>query len=329
MKAVYQEGWGATPIIRSDMPKPQPSDTSVLVAVKAVSIHQGDYHQLSGRPYMIRLAVGRREIPGMDFAGVVVEPSGEFAAGDEVLGTADVACGAWAEFVSVPAAHLIRKPPEIDWPTAAALPTSGMTALQATRLGRPLSSESKVLVNGASGGVGHFAVQIVKASGAHVTAVCSSKNEELVRSLGADEVIDYSVTTVEEASKAKGTKYDKIIDTAGRPNWRPLLTPNGEWIAVALPYHGECVPCHLCSVLCFPNCCCCLSSQKGHAFMQEVKAADMEELASMVVKGDLKPHLGHTLAGMEELPGALEAHSRVGKTVVTFGGVELSAMDRA
>jgi len=238
MQAVYQAGWGGhNQLSVRDVPRPTPGIGCVLVRVVAVSIHAGDHHMLTGRPYIIRLAVGRREIPGMDFAGVVEELGTNverFAPGDDVLGTADVACGAFAEYVCVPAKNVVQKPKNVDWEAAAALPTSGQTALQALRTGRAVTNGHRILINGASGGVGSFAVQLAKSMGAHVTGVCSTQNVEMVRSLGADVVVDYRKESI-EAVAAAGAKYDKIIDAVGRSGWRQLLNPHGELVAVALP----------------------------------------------------------------------------------------------
>ena len=283
---------------------------------------------------MIRIAVGLNGVAGMDFAGVVEAPGpgvDQFAHGDEVLGTADVAAGAFAEYVSVPAKFITRKPQKVGWLEAAGLPTAGMTALQAVRLGRPVAAGQRVLINGASSGVGTFAVQLCKAMGAHVTGVCSTANVELVRSLGADVVVDYRVESVVAAASAAsaggqagGIRYDKIIDVAGRYGWRQLLAPHGQLVAVALP-ESECVPCVLCSIVCTPWCCCCLSGKTTHAFMQQVRAADLEELAGMVADGQLRVVMGLTLHGLEEVPDALAGHSattgqghRKGKTVVAL-----------
>lgn len=330
MQAVYQAGWGGrNQLSVREVPLPTPGIDCVLVRVVAVSIHAGDHHMLTGRPYIIRLAVGRCEILGMDFAGVV-EAIGSnverFAPGDDVLGTADVAGGAFAEYVCVPVKHVVHKPKNVDWEAAAALPTSGQTALQALRTGRRVMNGQRILINGASGGVGTFAVQLAKSMGAHVTGVCSTQNVEMVRSLGADVVVDYRKKKIEDVA-ADGTKYDKIIDAVGRARWRQLLNPRGELIAVALPSpESEFVPCNVCRVICSPCCCCCLSSKKSHLFQQTVKTADLEELAGMVSEGRLCPTVGLRLSGIGELPDALVGHSatlgpghRVGKTVVSFG----------
>jgi len=333
MQAVYQAGWGGREQLSvRELPRPSVRPGHVLVRVAAVSIHAGDHHMLTGRPYIIRLAVGRREVPGMDFAGVV-EALGAgvegFAPGDDVLGTADVACGAFAEYVCVPATHVVSKPPSVDWEAAAALPTSGQTALQALRTGAAVTTGCRVLVNGASGGVGSFAVQLAKAMGAHVTGVCSTRNVEMVRALGADVVVDYRKESLESVAAAGLERYDKIIDCVGRSGWRQLLNAHGELVAVSLPNpESECVPCSACSVVCSPWCCCCLSRKKAHLFMQKVDAADLEELAAMVGDGRLAPAVGRRLEGIGALPDALAGHSatlglghRTGKTVVTVGVV--------
>ena len=336
MLAVKQQGYGGREKLSiCEVARPIPKDGCVLVRVAAVSIHAGDHHMLTGRPFMIRL-MGRKEVPGMDFAGVVdaLGPGvASFSPGDEVFGTTDVAAGAFAEYVCVDQNQVTRKPQKLSWEEAAGLPTSGMAALQALRCGRPVEAGQRVLINGASSGVGTFAVQLAKAMGAHVTGVCSTPNVEMVRSLGADVVLDYRKETVEAATKASGERYDKILDVAGRYGWRPLLKPNGSLVAVALP-ESECVPCVVCSIACAPWCCCCLSPKKSHAFMQTVRLSDLDELASMIADGELRVVLGLQLSGIGEVPDALAGHSatkgqghRSGKTVISFA-VRSDRMER-
>jgi len=341
MKAVCQAGYGgAAQLSVQEVPLPKLEVSSVLVRIVAVSVNAGDHHMLTGRPFLIRVAVGRRAIPGMDFSGVVhAVGSGvecNFSEGDEVFGTADTKCGAFAEYISVPATNLVRKPEKVTWEEAAALPTAGMTALQSLRTGRPVETGGRVLINGASSGVGTFAVQLAKLMGANVTGVCSTANVAMVRSLGADAVVDYKKESVEQAAAAAGERYDKIIDAVGRLGWHRLLKPKGSHVAVALPNpESECVPCSLCAIACSPWCCCCLSSSKSHMFMQEVRAADMDELAKMVADGQLRPVLGLRLVGISEVPDALAGHSetlgqghRTGKTVVSLRGVHSESMER-
>ena len=191
-----------------------------------------------------------------------------------------------------------------------------------------------MLINGASSGVGTFAVQLAKSMGAHVTAVCSTQNVEMVRSIGADVVVDYRTESVEAAAATAGGRYDKIIDVAGRYGWRRLLNSKGSLVAVALP-ESECVPCVLCSIICSPCCCCCLSAKKSYAFMQAVDATNLDELAGMVADGKLRVIMGLQLNGISEVPAALAGHSqttgqghRKGKTVITLAAAAPDAIQR-
>lgn len=321
MRAVHQAGWGGREQLSvRDLPRPSPAVGCVLVRVMAVSVHAGDHHMLTGRPYLVRLVGRSNEIPGMDFSGVVVETGDDvdverLAVGDQVFGTTDAKLGAFAEYVCVPASHVARKPKNVGWEEAASIPTSGQTALQALRVGGEVRAGHRVLINGASGGVGTFAVQLAKSCGAHVTAVCSTPNVELVKSLGADEVIDYTKQSIEGHTAAAGgggggVKYEKIIDAVGRYQWRHLLSSHGVLVAVALPdSESECIPCELCYVACFSSfCCCCLSSKKSETFMQTVSSADLAKLAAMSEEGSLRPFLGLRLKGIDQIPDALADH---------------------
>lgn len=321
-------------------------DGSVRVRVVAASVHAGDHHMLTGRPYLIRIAVGRRHIPGMDFSGIVdaVGPNGKddrLAVGDEVFGTADVASGAFAEYVCVPAAFVVKKPYEVDFEAAAAVATSASTALQALRIGTDWGArksadqedehtegaraEYRVLINGASGGVGSFAVQLARSLGAHVTGVCSTPNVELVRELGAAEVVDYKTENLE--LKCGGEKFDRIIDCVGNRSpagWRRLLKRDGALVAVSLPSpESECVPCCLFRVVCFPCCCCCLLQQKFHAFMQEVRTADLQELSDMLAAGTLRVVTGKRFSGLAEVSDALCHGHTAGKKVISIAPIGL------
>jgi len=323
MKAVHQAGWGGREqLTLKNVRKPQGNEKDegkMLVRVAAVSMHAGDHHMLTGRPYMIRIVVGRREIPGMDFAGVVVEDSsGSFTPGERVFGTTDMACGAFAEYVCVKRTSTARIPSGVDFATAAAVPTSAMTAMQALRVARPVAKNDRVLVHGASGGVGSFAVQLAKAAGAHVTGVCSSKNRDFVREMGADKVVDYTV------GETPSGEYDRIIDLVGNRSmstWRTLLKADGNLIAVSLPNpESEWVPVSMFRVLLSNSF---FSQKRFHLFMQEVHTADLETLATMLQDGSLRPAIGQRLYGLSSIPDALSTHSltlglghTVGKTVV-------------
>ena len=320
MEAVYQSGWGGREQLSvRTVPRSATKPGWVMVRVAAVSMHAGDHHMLTGRPYIIRAAVGRREIPGMDFAGFVVEDCSTdgktLSAGDRVLGTSDVFCGAFAEFVCVPRASVALIPDSVDFETAAAVPTSAMTALQALRVGRPTERGDRVLINGASGGVGTFAVQLAKAAGAHVTGVCSSRNVDLVRKVGADDVIDYTKDGSYGLDRAD--KFDRIVDLVGNrttSRWSRLMKPEGHMIAVSLGESELIVPFGLLRVALSNSY---FSKKSFHLFHQEVSDADLDALATMLGEGTLKPAIGRRSIGLPAIPDALSnfGHSS-GKTVV-------------
>ena len=237
MKTIWQDRYGGEDTLTlRDAPAPEPGKDEVLVRVRAVSIDLGTRHLMTGLPLAVRLGTGlrapRKHVPGRALAGVV-EAVGEgvtgFAPGDEVYGTA---AGALAELAVVPVARLARKPASLDFTQAAAVPVSAPTALQGLRdVGRIQAGQS-VLVIGASGGVGTYAVQLARALGAgRVDAVCSGAKADLVRSLGADDVIDYTRTE----PGADGRRWDLVLDIAGnRPvaTLRRLLTPRGTLVFV-------------------------------------------------------------------------------------------------
>jgi NADPH:quinone reductase-like Zn-dependent oxidoreductase len=215
MRAAVQRRYGPPSVLESsEVAIPLPGRGDVLVKVGAASVHPGDYFVMTGEPYMVRLVFGLRRprhgIPGMDLAGVVAAVGKDVTAlrpGDEVFGWSTA--GALAEYACVPADNLVPVPANVSVVNAAAVPTSAMTALQALRNIANLRPGETVLVTGASGGVGSFAIQIAKAFGAEVTGVCSTRNVELVRWLGADHVVDYTQTDFTRAEK----RYDVILDS--------------------------------------------------------------------------------------------------------------------
>src|SRR5215211_935646 len=213
MKAIVYCDYGPPDVLKiMDIAKPVPNDDQLLVRVWAVSVNPYDWHFIRGTPYIMRLGVGLRKPKstrlGVDFAGTV-EALGknvrQFKAGDEVYGGKT---GAFAEYVCITEKGVVLKPHNITFEQAGSVQIAGLTALQALREHGKVQPGTKVLINGASGGVGTFAVQIGKALGAHVTGVCSTRNMDMVRSLGADEVIDY---TKEDFAK-NGKQYDVILD---------------------------------------------------------------------------------------------------------------------
>ena len=236
MKAMIYRRYGSPDVLElRDVAKPVPKDGEVLVRVRAVSVNPLDWHLLRGIPYFIRLQSGvrtpKRNIPGVDVAGVV-EAVGRnvtrFQPGDEVFGERSRGC---AEYVSAPEDLLVPKPANLTFEQAAAIPAAGVTALQALRDKGGIQPGQKVLLNGASGGVGTFAVQIAKSFGAEVTGVCSTPNLDMVRSLGADNVIDY---TREDFTRT-GLRYDLIVDNVGNRSLsalRRVLAPTGTLVSV-------------------------------------------------------------------------------------------------
>jgi NADPH:quinone reductase-like Zn-dependent oxidoreductase len=235
MRAITHDGYGPPEHLQlRDVDRPEVDDGSVLVRVKAASVNPLDWHLMRGEPSFMRLMGGRNptgRIPGADIAGVVEAVGAkitEFRPGDEVFGTCR---GGLAEYARAKAHTLAPKPASLTWEQAAAIPVAGCTALVAVRDEGRLQPGQGVLVNGASGGVGTFAVQIAKTLGANVTGVCSTRNVDLVRSLGADHVVDY---TVEDFTRGD-RRYDLIVQVAGNQTGAELrraLSPRGSIIVV-------------------------------------------------------------------------------------------------
>ncbi|MFF4354887.1 NAD(P)-dependent alcohol dehydrogenase [Streptomyces sp. NPDC001530] len=231
MKAIAQDRYGSPDVLElREFDQPVPAGKDVLVRVHAVSINARDWHLMRGDPYLARLAFGVRrpkvKILGTDFAGRVeaVGPDVKrLRPGDEVFGEADAA---FAEYVSAPEDVLDTKPADLTFEQAAALPLAANTALIGLRDVAQVRAGQRVLINGASGGVGTFAVQMAKAYGAEVTGVCSARNADLVESLGADRVIDYA----KEDFTRDGQRYDLVFDLVGNRSlteFRRALTPTG------------------------------------------------------------------------------------------------------
>jgi NADPH:quinone reductase-like Zn-dependent oxidoreductase len=236
MKAILRRTYGPAEVLEfGDVDQPAIKPGEVLVRVRAAGVDRGVWHIMTGLPYLGRLAFGlrrpRNPVLGMDVAGVVEAVGQEVTAlrqGDEVFGTCN---GAFAEYAAVREDRCAPKPAGLTFEQAAALPVSAVTALQAVRKQGRVQAGQRVLVIGAGGGVGSYAVQIAKASGAHVTGVCSTGKVDLVRSLGADEVVDYTTTDVTES----GQRYDVVLDIAGnRPlrQLRRVMTPRGTLVIV-------------------------------------------------------------------------------------------------
>jgi NADPH:quinone reductase-like Zn-dependent oxidoreductase len=237
MKAIVNRCYGSPDVLTlEDVEKPTPVDNEVLVKVQAASVNPLDWHYMRGSPYLMRLGTGigapKDARMGVDFAGTV-EAVGDkvtrFKPGDDVFGGRS---GAFAEYVVIPDDRALRiKPTDVTFEQAASVPIAAITALQALRDKGQLKAGQKVLINGASGGVGTFAVQIAKSFGAEVTGVCSTRNVEMVRSIGADHVFDYKKENYTEGDE----KYDLIIDNVGNHSLsanRRVMAPDGKLVII-------------------------------------------------------------------------------------------------
>jgi NADPH:quinone reductase-like Zn-dependent oxidoreductase len=233
LKAIAYSEFGPPDVLRlADLAKPIPKPNEVAVAIRAASANPLDWHFIRGEPPVMRL-MGKpvNRIPGADFAGVVEAVGAkvtQFRAGDEVFGGCG---GGFAEYACASVDHIARKPKILSFEQAAAIPVAGCTALMALRDKGALKSGQSVLIDGAAGGIGTFAVQIAKSFGAKVTGVCSTRNLALIRSLGADEVVDYTV----EDFAATGRRYDLVLHVAGNrslADHRRALAPDGTLVLV-------------------------------------------------------------------------------------------------
>jgi NADPH:quinone reductase-like Zn-dependent oxidoreductase len=314
VKAVVQRRYGSAVLGELDVPVPGPGE--VLLQVRAAGVDMGTWHLLSGKPYLVRL-IGygfrgpKSPVPGMDVSGVVTQIGPgvtEFAPGDEVFGTCS---GSFAEYTVARVSHLARKPAGLSFAEAAAVPISGGTALQGLR---EVRAGQRVAVLGAGGGVGSFAVQIAKALGAHVTGVCSTRKVELVRSLGADEVVDYTVADF------TGT-YDFILDCGGNRSLsrlRKALTPRGTVVLVGAETGGALtggVERAVRAVLLNP-----FVPQKFVMLISTARADVFEELRVLIEAGKVKPAVGREFPLSEALNAVEHVYTRrsAGKVVVTI-----------
>ena len=323
MKAIVHCDYGVANLKLEEIEKPTPADDQILVRVRAASVNPYDWHFVEGTPKIIRLmGIGVRKPKeirlGVDFAGTV-ETVGknvtQFKPGDEVFGGRE---GAFAEYVCRRAVGSVAsKPASITFEQAASLNIAGITALQAVRDRGKIQSGQKVLINGASGGVGTFAVQIAKSFGADVTGVCSTRNVDLVRSLGADHVIDY---TKEDFTKGE-QKYDVILDNVANHSlseFRHVLTPNGKYVMIG---GGGANEQGVFGVMLRPLKAMVLSKfvdQQMGMMMADSNQKDLSLLAEMVESGKMKPVIDRTykLAEVPEAIGYLEQGHARGKVVI-------------
>lgn len=322
MKTIVYHEYGSPAVLElRDIDGPVVTDDGVLVRVQAASVNPIDWHTMTGTPYLMRMDGGLRkpksETLGVDFAGTV-EAVGkdvtQFREGDEVFGGRS---GAFAEYVCVPQDRaMVVKPANLTFEEAAAVPVAALTALQGLRDKGQIQPGQRVLINGASGGVGTFAVQIAKAHGAEVTGVCSTRNVDLVRSIGADHVIDYT----QEDFTRSDQRYDLMLDIAGSRSWsacRRVLDPQATLVIVGGPKTnrligplGHVVKVRLAAFR---------SSRKVVFFLTKMNKADLVVLRELLEAGKATPVIDRRYE-LNEIPDALrylgEGHER-GKVVIT------------
>ena len=321
MKAIVQDTYGSADVLRlDDVDAPPVGGGDVLVRVLAASVFIGDWHIMTGLPYVFRMVSGLRapkvRVRGQDFAGRVEAVGRDvirYRAGDDVFGTCD---GAFAEFATARADKIVTKPANLTFDQAATVPITGSTALQALRdVGRVRPGQS-VLIIGAAGGVGSFAVQIAKAFGARVTGVCSTEQVELVRSLGADDVIDYTRDDFAQT----GRRWDLILDIAGArsiSHLRRALVARGTLVIVGGEGGGRWfggIDRQLRALMLSP-----FVREKLGTFVSKPNGEDLLVLKELIEAGKVTPVIGRTYP-LSDVPEAIrqleKGHAR-GKVVIT------------
>jgi NADPH:quinone reductase-like Zn-dependent oxidoreductase len=320
MRAVVQPAYGEAEVLElRELPVPTPGEGEVLVRVRAAGVDPGVWHLMAGRPAVVRLAMGLRRprapVPGSDLAGTVVAVGQQvtrFRVGDEVLG---VGRGAFAEFAVARERHLVVRPADVPLDQAGALAVSGITAWQALHDRGRLQPGQRLLVLGAGGGVGTFAIQLSQLVGAEVTGVCSTGKVELVRSLGADRVVDYTRADPVDGSE----RYDLILDIAGRRPLRALrraLAPSGTLVIVG----GEGgtrllggMSRQLRAAALSP-----FLRQRLGTFLSQIGLEELETLATMLADGQLRTVVGRTFPLTAVADAVREVHMghTLGKVVL-------------
>lgn len=323
MQAIVQDSYGSGETLETqEIAKPEIEADEVVVRVHAASIHVGDWILMTGVPYVMRIGTGlakpKNRVPGTDVAGTVEAVGAQVQSlrpGDEVFGWC---AGAFAEYASAPAEQLVKKPATLTFEQAAAVGVSATTALQLLRDDAKVRPGQTVLINGASGGVGTFAVQIAKSFGAEVTGVCSARNIELVRSLGADHVIDY---TREDFTKSD-ERFDIIIDNVGTQPlsaFREILKPKGIYIMIGaggptdgglIGPMGRVIKASVMSPF---------IGQKMGMMMAKVSQSDLKTLADLMQAGKVSTVIDRTypLSEVREAVRYLETGRARGKVIVT------------
>jgi NADPH:quinone reductase-like Zn-dependent oxidoreductase len=321
MRAIVQDGYGSADVLSlARIPRPTPGDSEVLLQVHAAGLDRGQWHLMTGRPYLLRPVAGvrgpRNPVMGLDVAGTVVAAGSavtRFAVGDEVFGFGQ---GTFAEYAVARENKLASKPANASFEQAAVVPVSAVTALLALTGAGHVKQGQKVLITGASGGVGSYAVQLAAAFGAEVTGVCSTAKTGLVQSLGAAHVIDYT----HEDFAASAHRYDLIIDIAGNPSLsrlRSALTPagtavltggedSGNWTGMGRQFRALATSPFL--------------RQRLTMVTPRQRSADLERLTTFIEAGTVTPSIGATYP-LGEVPEAmryLESGKARGKIAITI-----------
>lgn len=308
MPAAVHRRYGTAEVVElTELDVPTPGSGEVLIEVKAASLNALDWHFLTGTPYVLRVQAGirrpKRIVPGNDVAGriVAVGPDVEgLTVGDEVFGEGNG--GGCAPYVAMNTKGLVTKPAGVTFNDAAATPVAGLTALQGLRTHADLQAGEHVLINGAAGGVGTFAVQIAKALGAEVTAVCSGRNVDMVRSLGADTVIDYG----EEDVTLGGPRFDVMLDNVGNHSPKQVLSmlkPDARFVAVSAPKEGRWLGpiAHVIrTALAFRR-----AEPSFHQFVAEARHDDLTTLGDWLADGTLVPQIDRVI-GLDGVAAALD-----------------------
>lgn len=314
MKAYTKTIYGGPEVLKlEEVEKPELKDDHILVKVMANSANPADWHIIRGKPFFARFSFGlfkpKDKIPGTDFAGIV-EAVGKnvthFKTGDRVFGES-LKGGAFAEYISVPAAVCATMPVTANFSEMAAVPVAGLTALQAIVTHGMIREGETVLINGSSGGVGHFAVQVAKAYGAKVTAICSSKNMEFVKSLGADEVIAYDKENIHQHNG----RYDLVADINGNLYHKDFKRMGQRGVSVGFTSMG-----HMMVLLLNKA----VSKFPLTQFTAVANARDLETLALLVQSGKVKAHIEKTYSYKQipEAIGYIEAMRTRGKVVMVW-----------
>lgn len=314
MKAVIRDSYGPPDVLElREIEKPIPKDDEILMKVHAASVNHADSHGLRGTPFMARIILGglikpKVKILGYDFAGQVESVGqnvSEFQPDDEVFGTCKGA-GGFAEYLCTTEDLILIKPPNVSFEDAASIPAVGVTALQGLQKHGRIESGQNVLINGASGGIGTIAVQIAKFLGANVTGVCSTTNLHMVRSIGADEVIDYTKDDFTQSEQ----RYDLIFDVVAKSSFsdcKPILKPDGRYVTTAFS-PGLALKAKMVR-----------GDQKMIPFVANPTRSDLIFLKDLLEAGRLKPVIDRRYS-LEQVPDAIryleEGHAK-GKLIIT------------